>query len=156
MISEIEYEERVNVDYEFGISQEDKLLKTLRRHIDPLLFKSANKFYPFDYQSPKSYVELKSRRNCISSDYPTFMIGKNKVEKAFNTKRDVWFCWYYPDGLFVYKFDENDFVNGDIYYSNGGRWDRGRDERKQVAYVRTHLASKVEIIEPQEQKINCA
>lgn len=68
-------------DAEFGESQEDLYLKLFSDFFNDTLNKATNKYSPWDYKGENYYYELKSRK-CLSSTYPTTLIGADKFIKG--------------------------------------------------------------------------
>lgn len=71
-----------------------------------------------DWANPSRtvYVELKSRR--IRHDqYPTAIIGLNKIEFCTDPSKEYYFCFSYLDGLYYIKYDADVFANFDRNYS---------------------------------------
>jgi hypothetical protein len=71
------------------------------------------------------------------------MIGKNKLDYASHTKRPVYFAFGFEDGLYYWKYNEEDLKNGNVEFRVGGRTDRGMDEIKAYAYIKTGILIKV-------------
>jgi len=80
-------------------------------------------FYTFDYAGPQTTgrtieIELKTRR--IRHDqYPTTMVGQNKIDYCSSPNVDYYFAFNFSDGLYYIKYDRalfdtferrNDFV----------------------------------------------
>lgn len=139
------FQQRRNADLNFGFKNEADFLPIMREVIDPLLARTTTKiYYPFDYMSPNTYVELKSRK-MARNVYPTFMIGENKIRHSIKTDKEVFFVWNFYDEYYVYKFNKDDIDNGGITFDdNGGRRDRGVDETKRCAFVNAELATRYE------------
>ena len=125
----------------FGEKNEIELLDVFIKHIDPSLCRTNN-YFEMDYESNKSFVELKSR-NCRFSDYADTMIGTNKINFAEKCIKNVYFAFKFQDGLYIYKFNKNDIITGEIYFKIGGRTDRGTDERKKYAFIKTELLKEI-------------
>jgi hypothetical protein len=109
-------------DLEVGLRSE----KTLRGRIEelvgePLTHLGGHSVMDFANTSKTIYAELKTR--AISSlNYPTAIIGKNKVEFCNDPTKNYYFVFCYRDGLFYIKYDkelfatfreENDFMRGE-------------------------------------------
>jgi len=94
----------------------------------------TKEFSIFDLRSnkTKTIVEVKKRNN-TKNKYPTTMIGENKFIKAkdyYDRGYDIYFCFYFTDGLFYYKYcDEK------LEIKKGGRCDRGKPEYKNYVYI---------------------
>jgi hypothetical protein len=129
-------------DVEFGLSKEDEYFDLLKDCFDETLEKTNNKFNLFDYIGQECYIELKSRR--VKHDaYLDTMIGYNKVEFAQSCLKPVIFCFAFTDGLYYYKFDNNDLLNNNIRVDLGGRTDRGTAEIKKYCFINKKLLKKI-------------
>ena len=124
-------------DLDFGrnkeISELDKIKKRFSNSLKP-----STSFFVFDYVSKDCYVELKSRRN-KSNTYPDTMVGKNKMDYAETADRPVYFVFSFIDGLYYWKYNQDDIQNGNVRFDIGGRCDRGRAEYKDYAYISTKI-----------------
>lgn len=128
-------------DLEFGKQKEDENIGLIRTAIDVNLQKSLNNFYVVDFTSKNCYIELKSRR-CAKTTYPDTMIGINKIEFAKKSDRATYFCFCFTDGLYYWKYDEQEAEDA-ITYREGGRNDRGIDETKEYAYIKCDYLKKI-------------
>ena len=122
-------------DLEFGCKCENDCLEILKTTFDATLEKTQNKYAVFDYRSDKYLIELKSRRN-KHNEYPDTMVGKNKFDFAeTSVDKKVVFCFQFTDGLYYWEYDKDKLE--DVNFRQGGRWDRGRSEIKDYAYIKT-------------------
>lgn len=96
-------------DILFGGHSEVSNLKTLETHFKTNL-KHNGTFHCFDYSNDSKtiFVELKSRR-IKHNQYPTAIIGKNKVDFCKDPNIDYYFVFCYSDGLFCLKYDRELF-----------------------------------------------
>lgn len=133
--------ERQTADLLLGQQGEDTTLPLFRERIDHQLART-NTYSLMDFISPNSYVEIKTRR-CNHNSFNDIMIGKNKVEFCLKSHRNCYLAWNFQDGIYYWKVNKEDVEKGDVYYAMGGRCDRGKDERKEVAYVKSHLLTKL-------------
>jgi len=124
-------------DLVFGRNKEISEIVKIRNKLSKKL-KPTNSFFVYDYVSPECYVELKSRRNNLNT-YSTTMIGKNKMDYAETSDRPVYFVFSFIDGLYYWKYTKEDIQNGNVIFDIGGRSDRGRDEYKEYAYIKTNI-----------------
>jgi hypothetical protein len=131
-----------NEDLKYGLEKEKEQLGIIRDIFCKKLKKSNDKWFVFDYSCEDCYVELKSRR-CNHDKYPDTMIGLNKIHYCSHTKRPVYFCFNFEDGLYYWKYDKKDIDNGNVQIRKGGRTDRGIDETKDYAYIKTEILKKV-------------
>jgi hypothetical protein len=113
-------------DYKFGTSNE-LIAKTKLEKIfmTTLIHRTEKPMTEFDYDNGATFhVELKTRR--IRHDqYPTAIIGKNKVDiAAANPDRTYWFCFNYSDGMYGIKYDKEKFEKYNVSdFSRGDRPD---------------------------------
>jgi hypothetical protein len=131
------FKQKQDRDLALGNEGEEECLPLFRAKFDKYLSKTGQ-FNTMDFISPKTYVELKSR-NCKYTDYETIMIGKNKVDYCNNSNKRCILAWRFRDGIYYYEFNKKDIEDGGIFFAIGGRNDRGRDEIKEVAYVKREL-----------------
>jgi len=131
------YQNKKAKDLVMGDISEKECLPIFREKFDKYLCKTSQ-FATMDFISPKTYVELKTRK-VRSTDYDDIMIGRNKVDFCLKSNRRCILAWRFTDGIFCYDFDKDDLENGDVFFAMGGRCDRGVDERKEVAYIKRHL-----------------
>lgn len=119
-------------DITFGSLSESQVLPILREFFKEDLQHIQEKYSVMDFESEKSFFELKSR-NVKSSAYKDTMVGMNKIKFAKESTKPCYFCFKFQDGLFYWKYEadkENEFRT-----SLGGRSDRGRLEVKEYAYI---------------------
>lgn len=127
-------------DQIYGSQKENELLPIINNFFKGLYpesesfdLKPTKNYFVFDYETPNVYIELKSRRN-RKEQYPTTIVGKNKLDYAETCGKDVFFVFNFSDGIFYWKYDKS--VIGDkITFDRGGRFDRGRVEVKTYAYI---------------------
>lgn len=131
------FKEKQARDKKLGDEGEQECLPLFREKFDKHLSKTG-KYNTMDFISPKTYIELKSR-NCRYADFDNIMIGKNKVDYCANSIKRCILAWRFRDGVYYYEFNKEDLDNGGVYFGMGGRSDRGRDEIREVAYVRREL-----------------
>ena len=96
--------------------------------------------HPLDYysKSRNTYYEIKSRRNKYNQ-YPTTMIGKNKIDYANTIPENVRFIFSFTDGNYFYQYNKNDKFE----LAKGGRNDRGKPEYKQYYYIPINKLNKI-------------
>ena len=124
-------------DLDFGMKKEISEIEKIRSKFSKTL-KPTNNFFVFDYVSSECYVELKSRRNKLNT-YPDTMVGVNKLDYAKIADRPVYFVFSFIDGLYYWKYNQDDIQNGNVRFSVGGRCDRGKNEYKDYAYINTSI-----------------
>ena len=124
-------------DLDFGRNKEISEIVKIRKRFSQSL-KPTNSFFVYDYVSKDCYVELKSRRNYLNT-YSTTMVGKNKTDYAESSDRPVYFVFSFFDGLYYWKYNKEDLHNGNVIFDIGGRCDRGKNEYKEYAYIKTNI-----------------
>jgi len=117
-------------DYNKGKMIEDEHFEFLKEYFNEPKLKQNKRFSTFDFNSDNITIELK-KRNFESTKYKDLMIGLNKIEKAQKANKDIYFVMILDDGIFSYKYSENDTLN----YRSGGRRDRKINEFKPYAYI---------------------
>lgn len=132
--------EAKKTDEIFGKTKEEEHLGLIRELFGPTLQKT-DKWFMFDFSSEDCYVELKSRR-CTHDKYPDTMIGINKLNYCHRTDKDVYFCFAFTDGLYYWKHNDVEYEAA-LEIRKGGRTDRGFDETKDYAYIKTSFLKKV-------------
>jgi hypothetical protein len=129
-------------DLAFGFGKEESEFSLIKNALDSNLVKTPPN-YVFDYESNESLVELKSRRN-TKDKYPDTMVGKNKLDACNKTSKHAYFVFSFTDGLYYWKYNENDLTNGNVTFRRGGRNDRGKPEWKDnYAYINTQILIKI-------------
>jgi hypothetical protein len=131
-----------NNDLNFGYLKEEEALEAIQNKFSNCLQKVKNKYFVFDYSCDSCYVELKSRRN-THDKYPDTMVGKNKIDFAKKSDRPVYFCFSFTDGLYFWKYNEEDMKTGNVEFRTGGRNDRGKEEYKDYAFIKTNILEKI-------------
>ena len=71
------------------------------------------------------------------------MVGKNKLDYAEKADRPVYFCFSFTDGLYFWKYNKEDIDKGNVEIRIGGRNDRGRQEYKDYAFIKTNILEKI-------------
>jgi hypothetical protein len=135
------YKQHLQKDLNFGLPNEELLLPLIRRTFDATIKRTTNRNFVFDYEGVDTYAELKTRR-IYHNQFDDIMIGKNKLDFALNCGKDVFFCYSLIDGNYYYKFSKEDISNQGITFREGGRQDRGKDERKKCGFIKTNLLKK--------------
>jgi hypothetical protein len=127
-------------DLMFGIANQHtvqgRIAAFLNTTLDPL-----DDYSVMDWANPGRtvYVELKTRR--IRHDqYPTALIGLNKIEFCSDANKEYYFCFSYLDGLFYIKYDPELFAQFDrnYSYSRGERPDCINHSQR-IVYIPVHM-----------------
>lgn len=133
-------------DLSFGFNSEEVNLKTLQSFFKTDL-KRQGGYATMDYtnDSKTLYIELKTRR--IAHDqYPTSLIGINKVEFCSDPNKQYYFVFCYNDGIYYIQYDKALF---DTFERNTNYWRRARTDcynyQQSVIYIPIDKLSKIEI-----------
>jgi hypothetical protein len=129
-------------DLKFGVEKEEKEIDAIRKKFDVNLKKIEDKFSLFDFESENCLVELKSRRNSHNK-YSSTMVGYNKVLFASKSLIPVYFVFSFDDGLYYWKYSQEDVDGPNIEIKKGGRSDRGRKEIKDYVFINTNILNKI-------------
>ena len=127
-------------DLTFGLNSEHTNLGTLQTFLNTTLNRNAD-WSVFDFSNTANtiHVELKTRR--IRHDqYPTAIIGANKVDWCTDPTKDYYFAYCYSDGIFVIKYDRTLFNTfRRQHYLRGERIDTSNNESEVVFIPHEHL-----------------
>lgn len=135
------YAQHLQRDLNFGLPKEIELLPLIKETFDATMERTTDRNFVFDYEGDTAYAELKSRR-IKHNQYSDIMIGKNKIEFALKCNKKVFLCFDFIDGAYYYEFSKEDIRSQGITFRAGGREDRGKDERKECAFIKTNLLKK--------------
>lgn len=108
-----------SADLAFGTRNED----TIKNQIEaiagtPLIKQGGYSVMDYTNDAKTVYVELKTRR-IKHDDYPTALIGANKIEFCSDPTKNYFFVFCYSDGIYYIKYDAslfNTFERSDNYY----------------------------------------
>jgi hypothetical protein len=109
-------------DMNFGLKSEENNKATLETFFRCGL-KKTGKYDPMDYvdEGQTIFIEMKTRR-INHNQYPTALIGKNKVDFCKTTNATCYFVYVYLDGMFYVKYDPELFDSFDCHdYQRGWR-----------------------------------
>ena len=131
-----QFKAKQSKDLTYGLQKEVKLRPLFKKHFGTKFVK-LDRYNAFDFSSidKKILIELKSRR-VEKNQYPTTMVGYNKIQKAIKKIEEgcnIYFTFAFQDCVCYYKFEE---VNKS-WIKDGGRWDRGKQEIKPYYYIPT-------------------
>jgi hypothetical protein len=133
-------------DLSFGIISEKKNAQILSEFFETELIKDPKTFSTIDYsnKSKSIYVELKTRR-INHNQYPTAIIGLNKVQFCKDDTKKYFFVYSYLDGIFYIKYDKDLFKDFSIQPMHVQyRSDVGRHEISDVVHIPVEKLIKLE------------
>jgi len=123
-------------DQIYGQIKEKELLPILSSYFNFKL-KPKHRYFVFDYECDTAFIELKSRRG-IRTEYPTTIVGKNKIDYADKCGKDVYFVFDFSDGLFYWKYNREE-IGERVKSGLCGRVDRGKREIKEYCFIDVEL-----------------
>lgn len=126
-----------NQDLAFGLSSETKHKVTLESFFKCGLKKTGT-YDAMDYtnEAQTIFIEMKTRR-VNHNQYPTALIGKNKVDFCATSDADCYFVYIYLDGNFYVKYDPELFATFECAdYQRG--WREGGIQPRQLFYFIPH------------------
>lgn len=94
-------------DYAAGIQSENALLPILNKYFNTT-FTKTSQYHPVDFQSPKAFVELKTRTNRYSQ-YPTTMLPYSKITFAKQADRPTYFVFAFTDNTYFIEYNQSLF-----------------------------------------------
>ena len=97
-------------DIAFGLASENTNINRIQSFLATPLTKTGE-YDVMDWTNENRtiYVELKTRR-ITHNQYPTALIGANKVAFCNEPNTAYYFCFSYLDGLYYIKYDKNLFA----------------------------------------------
>lgn len=124
-------------DLEYGDNGELTAHQIINNYFD-LEFKHTEPFHNFDFYYKNIYVEVKSRR-VSSTKYNTlfFTYSKYQYIKKY-PNNEYYFIFNLTDGFFLWKFKKDQ-----MFFKEGGRTDRGKNERYILCNVPTKYLTKI-------------
>lgn len=133
---------------DMGMKNEELYRPILEAYFNAPLKRFNDNYSVLDFYSYNFRVELKSRTNSINA-FDTTYIGHNKVHKAFETLKEkkiknpkykCWFAFAFPEGLYLWEINEENYKKngGDSMIKYRGTNNRGFEDYK------NHLLIKVE------------
>ena len=131
-------------DIKFGLASEQSSRRRIGRHLGVKLKRTKAPMCTYDFvnSAEKVLVELKTRR--VGADqYKTYMIGYNKVDKALKLAKEqgarTYICWRFmtstEDRIRVFEVTDESFDASWVKKKVLARWDRGRREVSDLAYI---------------------
>lgn len=99
----------LNSDYSFGVSQEQFVINKMIKYFGEEIQKTTERYCAYDFTSPTTKYELKSRR-ISSTAYPTTIIACDKAR----VEGRLVFLFNFTDGLFYIVFDLEKFAKYEV------------------------------------------
>ena len=127
-------------DYLYGKQSENKNLQIIKDYFNDDIEMLDYRYSQYDFKSTKSNTiyELKTRRNNYS-DYPTTIIGKDKINDEYN---NIFIFGFNNNELYYIKYDKELFKKFEIKLFR--RFDRGNiDEEKEYIYIPIEFLTKI-------------
>lgn len=126
-------------DIEFGKQSERETLPKLNISLCCNMSPRKDKYSIFDFidTEKKVIAELKSR-TVSRMRYPTTMVGANKIKKGFEWIEKgytVYICWRFTDCVCYFNLTRESFNDNWIKKNVVSRWDRGKNEVSDIAYI---------------------
>jgi hypothetical protein len=134
-----------NSDLQMGELNENKNIDDLSSFFKTIFIKDKNKYAIIDWsnQSNTIYLELKSRR-LNHNDYPTTIIGINKINYCKDPTKTYYFAFSFLDGLYFIKYDKDLFKTFQIKKQQiKYRSDVGHIEIKENIHIPIKLLTKI-------------
>ena len=127
------------LDISYGDNGEDMTKNVIEKYFN-MNFDKTNEFHNMDFYNSNNniYIEVKSRR--IKKDkYKSvyFSLSKYRFMKR-NPNNKYYFVYNFIDGFYIFEYDENK-----IFFSIGGRTDRGRKEIYKLCNIPTKYLIKI-------------
>jgi hypothetical protein len=117
------------IELDSYLKSELDLLPKLQEYFNKDIQHIKTKYSPYDYKDDNTYYELKTRNNCLN-EYPTTMIGYDKINKD----KETIFLFKYIDGLYYIKYNKDNFKDYNLKLFR--RTDRGCKEKlKYYIYI---------------------
>lgn len=127
-----DYNKRKQEDRVYGLSEEARVLGTVKNRFGCDIVRTAGRFAGFDFVGSDCVVELKHRR-IYSTTYPDVMISTIKITRMLAEKRRCILLYSFRDGLFFIEVTPEAVEHFTV--REGGRCDRGKDERSQCTFI---------------------
>ena len=127
-------------DYLLGKKSENNNLQIIKDYFNDDIEILNYRYTQYDFKSTKSNTiyELKTRRNNYS-DYPTTIIGKDKINDEYN---NIFIFGFNNNELYYIKYDKKLFKKFEIKLFR--RFDRGNiDEEKEYIYIPIEFLTKI-------------
>ena len=130
-------------DLQFGEAGELASMPLLETYLNTKLIRCGGySLLDFRNENQTVWAELKTRR-CSSTQYPTLMVGKNKVDSCRDPSRAYWFAFALTDGLYAIQYDKALFDTFEVRaFQRFGRPD-ARDREALYVYIPTKHLNRV-------------
>jgi hypothetical protein len=127
------------VDLSFGMNSQKEVITELDSYFDTS-FTELSRFSLFDFVGKNNtiYVELKSRR-ITHNQYPTSLIGKNKIEFCNDPLKKYYFVFSYIDGMYYIEYDKKVFSKFECSKYKRGERVGIYDGEKETIFIPTNL-----------------
>ncbi len=124
-------------DQKIGDEGELYVKEVLEKYLGEKLDKTEP-WHNYDLKGENLYIEIKTRR-CKSNKYKSLYFSKAKYDFIKkNPNYSYKFVYNLYDGIYLWNYNE-----ADIFFSVGGRTDRGKNEIKTLCNIPTKLLKKV-------------
>ena len=131
---------KYNIDKEFGLENEAKAEEYIPKYFNQTSCKKLSRFNKFDFEGETALFEVKTRRT-KKDDYPTTMIGYEKILYAQKCEKDIYFIFQFSDGNYYYKYDSGETFE----IKKGGRYDRGAIEKNYYYFIPIEKLIKIDL-----------
>ena len=101
------------LDIKYGLEKETELKPIIENYFNTGKLNKSLKYGIIDFYNKKFYFELKSRRITYLS-FTNTIIGKNKIDFIKKLNQQSYLLFYFIDGLYYIKYDENLFNQFEI------------------------------------------
>ena len=130
-------------DYRNGLQNETRCIEFFNYYFDEEFKKTSQQMNPFDFESEKRFIELKSR-TCSKNAFETTMIGYDKIYEAKKAGKPVHFAFLFRDGS-LWEIEYNAKLFDTFEYSYFKREDRidHQDIGKTYCYIPVHLLEEI-------------
>tara|TARA_R110002153_G_scaffold212442_1_gene365087 strand:- start:16559 stop:17026 length:468 start_codon:yes stop_codon:yes gene_type:complete len=131
------------LDEKMGKQNEYYVDGILEKYFNKKIYKFKNYYSVFDFYTEEGdYIELKSRRTTINN-YPTQLIGANKIDKAKQLLKEKKIKHFYlvyklNDGIYIWDYDPIVVLQTKML----GNWTRG-DKSCELYLIPNILLTKI-------------
>jgi hypothetical protein len=127
------------VDLSFGMNNQKDIINELDLFFDTS-FTEQSRFSLFDFIDKNNtiYVELKTRR-ITRNQYPTTLMGKNKIEFCNDPSKKYYFVFSYIDGMYYIEYDKKVFDKFECSKYKRSERTGIYDGEKETVFIPTNL-----------------